>query len=464
VPETNIFVRQGMILFIDYLIVAVTNWAYWLLVSKLTSPSEIGEATTVYSLAILIGTSTQLGLEYTILKRSHTEQSRVFGTVLAVESIITCAAIPVMVFVINDVYYESLRDFLWLAVGILATSSLGFVNRFVLLGTSYVKSVLVIDMIGTGLRFVVGYTLVILGFGADGLLISLLAQGAFITGATLLVLIKVIGLRIVSVKMKYAKEILLDGLVNTPYKLSKVFVIYLSVVLLAAFGITSSDVGIFYVSLMISIVGGSLALSIAYMVIPASSKANRDLSSDSTRIGLSLTAPIIAGLLVAPKFVLSIFGPQYTTGDMLLLVLSMGILPYCITINAMSSFNNTREQRKIILMGAIEILALLLVFSFLVPKYGILGAGLSILIAFSASSIPAMIWCGLMFTRHVAISTICIAAGWTAGYMAGLVIPTEQPLIQISFSISITLIAVFILKNITPTEIKLIVKTITNRT
>jgi hypothetical protein len=58
---------------------------------------------------------------------------------------------------------------------------------------------------------------------------------------------------------------------------------------------------------------------------------------------------------------------------------------------------STGEQRRIISIGAIEILSLLVVFSFLVPKYGILGAGLSVLIAFSASSIPSMIWSGLMF-------------------------------------------------------------------
>jgi hypothetical protein len=119
---------------------------------------------------------------------------------------------------------------------------------------------------------------------------------------------------------------------------------------------------------------------------------------------------------------------------MLLVVLSISILPYCITINAMSSFNNTGEQRRIISIGAIEILTLLVVSSFLV-------AGLSVLIAFSASSIPSMIRCGLMFTKY-------IAAEWTAGYLAGLVISTKQPLIQIFFSISITLRAVFILKNI----------------
>jgi hypothetical protein len=81
-----------------------------------------------------------------------------------------------------------------------------------------------------------------------------------------------------------------DGVVNTPFTLSKVFVIYLSVVLLALLGVSASDTGVFYICLMISIIGGSLASSIALMVIPASTRANTDLSADGIRIGLGLTA------------------------------------------------------------------------------------------------------------------------------------------------------------------------------
>ena len=66
------FAGSGILLFLDQLLVAIGNWIYWVLISKINSTSEIGQATTIYSLALLVTTITQLGLEYPILKRCST--------------------------------------------------------------------------------------------------------------------------------------------------------------------------------------------------------------------------------------------------------------------------------------------------------------------------------------------------------------------------------------------------------
>src|SRR6266496_46110 len=109
-----------------------------------------------------------------------------------------------------------------------------------------------------------------MGFGALGMLFSFLLQILFITCATLVVARRrTFGFKLGN--MKYVREIIRDGLVNTPSKFSRIFILSLSVVLLTSFGISSSEIGIFYVALMISIVAtGGLASSMAYMVIPAS--------------------------------------------------------------------------------------------------------------------------------------------------------------------------------------------------
>ena len=46
------------------------------------------------------------------------------------------------------------------------------------------------------------------------------------------------------------------------------------------------------------------------MVIPASLDSKTDMSTDSIRIGLSLTAPLIVTLMVAPNSILSLIGPE----------------------------------------------------------------------------------------------------------------------------------------------------------
>jgi O-antigen/teichoic acid export membrane protein len=124
-------------------------------------------------------------------------------------------------------------------------------------------------------------------------------------------------------KMRLAKELLKDGLVNAPSKLSRVLVLSLGIVLLAFFGVNSSETGVFYIAMMISMAAGGFALNMAYMVLPASSESNVDLSSGSLRLGLTFTAPIIAALLTAPAAVLSVIGPEYAAQGIVLLILSV---------------------------------------------------------------------------------------------------------------------------------------------
>lgn len=453
-PDTKNFVGHGTVLFIDGLVLAIANWMFWLTISKFTLPSEVGQATIVYSLATLISMSTQLGLEYTLLRKSSTELSKVLGTALMLELIIAVVFIPILIFVMTEIYHESVRDYIWIAVGIFITSSVGFITRYSLLGTSDVKCILLIDLIGTSAKFLTGFVLVSSGYGAFGILLSFLLQGFIIMGATMAILASRLDMNFARADMRYVKEILFDGLINTPFKLSKVFILYLSIVLLASFGISNSDTGVFYISLMISIIAGSLASSFAIMVIPASSISKKDLSSVSTRIGLSLSAPIIAALVSSPKFILSLISMQYIVGDTVLLILSIGILPYSLTLNAIASLNNRGKQRKIVFIGFTEILVFLVGFFLLVPSYGTVGAALSMLIAFIISSIPSLIWSNRAIIRYIAVSAIAIAVGSMAASLLRILIGVDNPLAELFSSMTITTLLIIILKNTTPVEIK----------
>ena len=87
-PMRNKFVGQGMLLFFDQLMVGVTNWLYWLVISRFTLASEIGQATSVYSLVLLLATLSQIGLEYPLLKKSSLPRSQILGTALTIELIL----------------------------------------------------------------------------------------------------------------------------------------------------------------------------------------------------------------------------------------------------------------------------------------------------------------------------------------------------------------------------------------
>jgi O-antigen/teichoic acid export membrane protein len=215
---------------------------------------------------------------------------------------------------------------------------------------------------------------------------------------------------------------------------------------------------------MISFIIGTFASSMAYMVIPASSTSNKDLSSDSMRISLSLTAPLIAALLVAPKYALSLVGEQYISGYLVLLVLSISVLPSTIVINTISKFNNLNQTRRLLTIGAILVLSFFVAFFTLVPLYGSLGAAFATLIAFICTSIPSIIWSESVVRRYLRNSVIAVISGVVVGYVIGLLLSQEiSPPLRALISFTVTMSIVMGLKNTSALEIRQMVREVISR-
>jgi O-antigen/teichoic acid export membrane protein len=208
---------------------------------------------------------------------------------------------------------------------------------------------------------------------------------------------------------------------------------------------------------MMSIVGAGLATSMSFTVIPASSKSKADLSSGSLRIGLSFSAPLIAALIVAPRDILSVIGMEYATAHTVLLVLSIAILPTAVVMNAVSKFNNSGEQRKIIAIGLIQIAVFLISFVLLVPYNGSLGAAYAILITYTTSAAYALCWFRWTERRHIANTIAAIGLGCAAGYAVNLIL--DNSLATVATSVIITSVILLALKNTSISEIKQLIRT-----
>jgi len=436
----NKFVKPSIHLFLAQLVVAVGGWIYWLIISKFTSPAEIGYATTIYSLVVITTTIIQLGLEYPLLRDSHNNSHRILGTSLGIELAITLSTIPFVLYVLANVYHEAFLDFAWIAIGLIMLSSVGFVSRFVLLGVSNAKTVLIYDILGTSVKFISGSLLVAIGLGATGILLSFLLGISLTAAGTLLSSAR--SFTFLSWDSTLAKRIMRDGLANTPSKLSRIFILSLSVILLATFGASSSDTGIFYIAVMISIAVGGLASSLAFMSIPASTTTNMDFSMKSLRLGLGFTAPLISILLVAPQHILSIIGNEYISASAILFVLTIGILPSIIVANTISKLNNSGRQKELLVVGSIQLLSFFIGFFALVPQFGILGAAYSIVIAFSISAILSLVWLDILSRKYIVFSVMAIIAGSSVGFLVESVMNLD-PLLAIVSSLVVSLIVVF---------------------
>jgi O-antigen/teichoic acid export membrane protein len=458
------FMNASVFLFLDVIVIASGGWLYWLVVSRLITTSEVGISTSIYSLVVLTATITGLGLEYPLLKRTSVDGSKILSSALLIELAVTIAVVPLMTYILIDFYHHESQSYNLIAVGMLISITFGFVARYALLGISASKTILVIDTISTILKFVTGYLLVLYGFGALGVLFSFMLQAIVASSTTLILARRLFGFSIVN--FRYIFDVVKNGIVNMPSIFSRTLIVSLSVVLLASFGVQSSDIGIFYMALMISIVTGGLISSTSYMIIPASSTAKSDLSASSMRIGLSLTVPIIALLLSSPEFVLSLVGPGYSSGYLILIILAAGIIPFAIATNSISRFNYLDMPRKLVFVGWLQIFGFIVGFFVLVPLLSTVGAALSILLSYSLSCIPALIWSEKIVLRYLLNAVIAVLGGVAISDFIGILMP-ERIISDITLaltSVIVSLVIVFVLKNTSVQEVRTLVKTILKNT
>jgi len=449
---------------VNLIVVAAGGWLYWLVISKLVSPSVVGQSTAVYSLVLLISAIAGVGLEYPLLKRSSTERSKVVGSAIIIELVITIAVVPFLIYTLKDQEQEALQSYTIIALVMMISISQGYVARYALLGNSASKTVLVIDTITTIVKFVAGYFLVLSGLGTLGVLLSFMLQALLTACIALSLVYNIFGFGFAG--FKYLKNIFKEGIANMPSIFSRTLIVSLSVVLLASFGVASSEIGIFYIALMISLVAGGLISSTAYMVIPASSMAQTDLTTGSIRIGISLTAPIIALLLTSPDFVLSLIGTEYVSGQILLTILAVGILPFAIATNSISRFNYLGMSRRLLFIGLLQMIGVIVSFIVLVPSFKGVGAALSILIAYSVSCIPALIWSEKILLRYIANTVIAIFAGWGISSIIKLLLPdgTINEITALLTSIVVTMVTIVALKNTSITEVRTLLQSVVRGT
>ncbi len=443
----NGLVRGGFYLFLDLIVVNLGGWAFWFTVSKLTTPVEVGYATTAISLAGLLGGFFGLGLDYSLLREVATGRRSAFGTALTFEMSTLTLLSPALFATGLLIYGANFTQYMVLSIPIFLASGLVLVTRSTALALLEARRVFLYDAAGTALRFTVGVWLVLMGLGGIGILAGGIA-GGLVIGLTLLRLCH-IRLGLINGGLKELIHLLKLGLSNFPGKVAGLIIGNLSIVMLAAYTLDPAGVGRFFIALAISLVAGGLATSLAIIALPLSVQRGSDASQTSLRLGISLTSPLIAGLVAAPELILSLIGPAYTTASDSLRILALAMIPSIIYSNAVTKLNHTKDLKRLTALGATQLITFLVTFVFLANTNDAWGVALSILISNTSVGIPSLTWLGRQAARPTAASIAAVAVGWALPTILSL---TYQPII-FALAASASLATIFTIRAITPKEL-----------
>lgn len=459
----NRFIGSGIILTLDLFVISFGNWIFWILISMIASTAEIGVATSVYSFVLLFSSITMLGLEYTIIKKSSIDKTFVFGTTILLKLLILIISLPLFIVLLSHLGYSLASEIAYIAIGIFAFSSFRYVFRYILLGNFESVRILLINIIGMLSQLLLGFYLVLNNFGSVGILVSFLVNVLVITLLSIVLLKQNLNLQIGN--RLYFLDLVKDALINFPPVLTRSLIFYFSIVLLAFLEISESDIGIFYIAMMMSIIAGGLAGNMALTLIPSSLVSNKNLSFDGLRISLSLTSPIIALLLTEPQRILGLVGAHYIDASGVLVIFSLGIIPYVIITNSVTNFNTLNQPRKIVTVGLVQFGSFLITFITMVPLYGINGGAFSVFVSLLLTSLLCIRWYGSSIAKNILISCFSILVALLLNY--GLISLIELPLIvSIIITLFVTLILNVVMKNISFVELKdiiMMLKQMTNK-
>lgn len=448
--------QTGIWLFADLLVVSVGGWLFWLVLSKITNPIDIGYATTTLSVVTLTTGVLGFGLDYALLGETLSLKGYAYGTITVFEVMMLLAISPIVFWAIVIAYGASFVPYMTLALVAFIVFGLAFTSKFTGVGLLRTRDVFFYDVTGAIVRFLAGILLVYMGFAGLGIVAAGIFQQAVVALGLVMLCHGAIGFKWGG--LSRLKSLLKIGISNFPTKISVLVPQNLSVVLLAGASDPSS-VGVFYIVLMISLVTGGFATSIATMAIPASASTNateEDATLTTLRLGLCLTAPLVAALASSSEFALSLVGEGYKSGSLSLVILAISLLPTIIVSNIVSKLNHERKLRQLTQLGLIQLITFLIVFLLPMELPKPVSTSLAILASSIIASVVASKWLSSRAVRPIVLSTASIFVGWLVGSFTSRFSQSGGLL----FSVLSSSIMILLLKGVTIGEISGLLKLI----
>jgi O-antigen/teichoic acid export membrane protein len=382
--------RGAAFLYIENITTMVYGYAFWYILSKITTPDVIGISSSLISLAAIFVSLASIGIPVgsqrflgrMFLEGKFEDVKLVIKASLIIITVGIVACCSVLLIGRDSLFGIYHYNLIAITVILIASSTISVLFRYVIIASLETKKLLIISVFSSGVKLLLTIILVFtvadelgvtIGFSVAPMLTTILFA------LNIRSLIKESPIR-VSFKFIETFRVLLRASVVTwiPSLMDTIGAQIGTVVVLGIQG--PSQAGFYFIAFQIT-VGISAVIwaleSITYPVLSAMNGGRHMFLWRVIKIGLIIALPLSSSALFYSKDIMQIFGNNYAEGALPLQLLLLSILPTAISAGIsilMFSYGNYRE---VLIIGLATTIPRILLYFIFIPWYSGAGAALS---------------------------------------------------------------------------------------
>jgi O-antigen/teichoic acid export membrane protein len=382
--------RGAAFLYIENITTMVYGYAFWYILSKITTPDVIGISSSLISLATIFVSIASIGIPVgsqrflgRMFLEGKFEDVKIFVKtsliIISVGIIACCSVILIGSDWLFGAYHYNL---IAITVSLIISSTLSVLFRYVIIASLETKKLLIISVFSSGVKLFLTIILVFIAADELGVTIGFTVAPiltAILFSFNLRSLIKESRTR-ASFKFIETFSVLLRASVVTwiPSLIDTIGAQIGTVIVLGIQG--SAQAGFYFIAFQITI-GISAVIwaleSITYPVLSAMNVGRKLFLWRVIKIGLIVVLPLSSSALFYSKDIMQIFGYSYAEGSLPLQLLLLSILPTAISAGIgilMYSYGNYRD---VLIIGLATSIPRILLYFIFIPWFSGSGAALS---------------------------------------------------------------------------------------
>ena len=385
--------KSAVFLYIENIVTMVYAYAFWYILSKITTPDIIGISSSIISIGLILTALTSVGIPIgsqkflgRFFQERNLEDAKAMVTVsliIVMIGILACSGFILA----TRAWLFNLYDFNLIALLIILTSAstISLLFRNIIIASLETKKLLLASIISSGVKLFLAIILVSIGTRELGILIGF--SIAPILSAILFAFYTMSFFKGIkkkpSLKFVQSFRLLLSASVASwiPSLIDSIGAQLGIIVLLAIQG--ASQAGVYYVAFQITMGISTVIWALYTVVFPALSamdEGRKEFLSRSIKIGLIIILPLSSALVFESREIMQLFGPNYIEGSFQLQVLLMSLFPTMVTVAISFLMYSYGRYKEVLMIGLAASIPRIFLYFIFITWFGNIGTAYSYIV------------------------------------------------------------------------------------